>query len=137
MCELDVALSRRRRYAVASMLAVVFALVFPFVSTSELVVLVYVIARRNSLATYLCSKVHATCSPPRELKEPFSQKFSVKLVRRVECRVMDQHDAKSHEQFLRLLTANEPAIRAYVRRLVPTRQNTADVMQGSPRNSQL
>jgi RNA polymerase sigma-70 factor, ECF subfamily len=35
-----------------------------------------------------------------------------------------------HEQFLMLFTANEPAIRAYVRRLVPTRQDSADVMQG-------
>lgn len=35
-----------------------------------------------------------------------------------------------HEQFLMLFTANEPAIQAYVRRLVPTRQDAADVMQG-------
>jgi len=35
-----------------------------------------------------------------------------------------------HEQFLSLFAANEPAIRAYVRRLVPTRHDTADVMQG-------
>ena len=35
-----------------------------------------------------------------------------------------------HEQFLALFTANEPAIRAYVRRLVATRQDAADVMQG-------
>lgn len=42
---------------------------------------------------------------------------------------MSQVDPKSHEQFLRLLTANEPAIRAYVRRLVPTRHDAADVMQ--------
>lgn len=34
-----------------------------------------------------------------------------------------------HEQFLRLFTANEAAIRAYVRRLVPTRHDAADVMQ--------
>jgi RNA polymerase sigma-70 factor (ECF subfamily) len=35
-----------------------------------------------------------------------------------------------HEQFLALFTAHEPAIRAYVRRLVPTRTDAADVMQG-------
>ncbi|GAB5439660.1 MAG: hypothetical protein Fues2KO_00090 [Fuerstiella sp.] len=35
-----------------------------------------------------------------------------------------------HEQFLSLFAANEPAIRAYVRRLVPTRHDAADVMQG-------
>ncbi|KAA5542703.1 sigma-70 family RNA polymerase sigma factor [Roseiconus nitratireducens] len=35
-----------------------------------------------------------------------------------------------HEQFLTHFAANEPAIRAYVRRLVPTRHDAADVMQG-------
>lgn len=35
-----------------------------------------------------------------------------------------------HELFLTLFTADEPAIRAFVRRLVPTRQDAADVMQG-------
>jgi RNA polymerase sigma-70 factor (ECF subfamily) len=35
-----------------------------------------------------------------------------------------------HEQFLSLFAANEPAIRACVRRLVPTRHDAADVMQG-------
>lgn len=35
-----------------------------------------------------------------------------------------------HEQFLSLFAANESAIRAYVRRLVPTRHDAADVMQG-------
>lgn len=34
-----------------------------------------------------------------------------------------------HDRFLRLFTANEPAIRAFVRRLVPTRADAADVMQ--------
>jgi RNA polymerase sigma-70 factor (ECF subfamily) len=43
---------------------------------------------------------------------------------------MDQENVEFHEQFLRLFTANEPAIRAYVRRLVPTRHDAADVMQG-------
>ena len=35
-----------------------------------------------------------------------------------------------HELFLTLFTADEPAIRAFVRRLVPTRLDAADVMQG-------
>ena len=43
---------------------------------------------------------------------------------------MDHESAAFQEQFLRLLTANEAAIRAYVRRLVPTRDDAADVMQG-------
>jgi hypothetical protein len=43
---------------------------------------------------------------------------------------MDHENAEFHEQFLRLFTANEAAIRAYVRRLVPTRDDAADVMQG-------
>ena len=43
---------------------------------------------------------------------------------------MEQDIAATHERFLTLFTANEPAIRAFVRRLVPTRQDAADVMQG-------
>ncbi len=43
---------------------------------------------------------------------------------------MDPENSQIHEQFLSLFTANEPAIRAYVRRLVPTRNDAADVMQG-------
>lgn len=43
---------------------------------------------------------------------------------------MDEESADKHELFLMLFTANEAAIRAFVRRLVPTRQDTADVMQG-------
>lgn len=43
---------------------------------------------------------------------------------------MDQDNPEFHEQFLRLFTANEAAIRAYVRQLVPTRHDAADVMQG-------
>lgn len=43
---------------------------------------------------------------------------------------MEQDGPASHERFLTLFTANEPAIRAFVRRLVPTRQDAADVMQG-------
>lgn len=43
---------------------------------------------------------------------------------------MDPQNPEFHEQFLRLFTANEAAIRAYVRRLVPKRDDAADVMQG-------
>jgi len=43
---------------------------------------------------------------------------------------MEPEQDDIHEQFLMLLTANEPAIRAYVRRLVPARDDAADVMQG-------
>lgn len=42
---------------------------------------------------------------------------------------MDEKESQTHALFLMLFTANEPAIRAYVRRLVPTRQDSADVMQ--------
>jgi RNA polymerase sigma-70 factor (ECF subfamily) len=42
---------------------------------------------------------------------------------------MEQDHAANHELFLTLFTVNEPAIRAFVRRLVPTRQDAADVMQ--------
>lgn len=42
---------------------------------------------------------------------------------------MEQDNAATHERFLTLFTVNEPAIRAFVRRLVPTRQDAADVMQ--------
>ena len=42
---------------------------------------------------------------------------------------MYQENTQIHEQFLRLFTANEAAIRAYVRRLVPLRDDAADVMQ--------
>jgi RNA polymerase sigma-70 factor (ECF subfamily) len=40
----------------------------------------------------------------------------------------DQH-ASRHEQFLRQYSAHEPAIRAFVRRLVPSRNDVPDVMQ--------
>ncbi|MEM7477981.1 MAG: sigma-70 family RNA polymerase sigma factor [Planctomycetota bacterium] len=43
---------------------------------------------------------------------------------------MAAKESQSHELFLTLFTTNEPAIRAYVRRLVPTRPDAADVMQG-------
>ena len=43
---------------------------------------------------------------------------------------MDHENMQAHDQFLRLFTANEAAIRANVRRAVPTRQDAADVMQG-------
>lgn len=42
---------------------------------------------------------------------------------------MEQAHTNTQEQFLTLFTANEPAIRAFVRRLVPTRQDAADVLQ--------
>ena len=42
---------------------------------------------------------------------------------------MDPDKPQIHEESLTLFTANEPAIRAYVRRLVPTRHDAADVMQ--------
>lgn len=42
---------------------------------------------------------------------------------------MDQELTNIHEQFLMLYTANEAAIRAFVRQLVPTRNDAADVMQ--------
>ena len=38
-------------------------------------------------------------------------------------------DQEQHRRFLRSFTANEPAVRAYVRRLVPTRADADDVMQ--------
>lgn len=43
---------------------------------------------------------------------------------------MEQDNTTTHELFLTVFTANEPAIRAFVRRLVPTQQDAADVMQG-------
>lgn len=42
---------------------------------------------------------------------------------------MEPDNEDLHEQFLSLFAANEPAIRAYVRRLVPLRTDAADVMQ--------
>jgi RNA polymerase sigma-70 factor (ECF subfamily) len=42
---------------------------------------------------------------------------------------MDPENPQIHEQFLTLFTSNESAIRAYVRRLVPTRHDAGDVMQ--------
>ena len=42
---------------------------------------------------------------------------------------MDPENPQFHELFLTLFTANESAVRAYVRRLVPTRNDAADVMQ--------
>jgi RNA polymerase sigma-70 factor, ECF subfamily len=38
-------------------------------------------------------------------------------------------DATRHDEFLRLFTANEPAIHAFVRSLVPTRDDAREVMQ--------
>jgi RNA polymerase sigma-70 factor (ECF subfamily) len=42
---------------------------------------------------------------------------------------MNEEPASRHEQFLRLYSIHEPAIRAFVRRLVPARTDVPDVMQ--------
>lgn len=42
---------------------------------------------------------------------------------------MEPKNEDIHELFLSLFAAHEPAIRAYVRRLVPPRTDAADVMQ--------
>ncbi len=42
---------------------------------------------------------------------------------------MTPEENEKHSRFLRTFTANEPAIRAYVRRLVPARSDADDVMQ--------
>ncbi|HEY1080971.1 MAG TPA: sigma-70 family RNA polymerase sigma factor [Prosthecobacter sp.] len=42
---------------------------------------------------------------------------------------MSPAETELHQRFLRALTAHEPAVRAYVRRLVPTRADADDVMQ--------
>ena len=42
---------------------------------------------------------------------------------------MAAHQNVDHERFVRLFAANEPAIRAFVRRLVPTRDDAHEVMQ--------
>ena len=39
------------------------------------------------------------------------------------------HSGDPQDRFLRLFTANDAAIRAFVRSLVPTRQDAEDVMQ--------
>jgi RNA polymerase sigma-70 factor (ECF subfamily) len=43
--------------------------------------------------------------------------------------MMNDEPATRHEQFLRHYSAHEPAIRAFVRRLVPLRTDVPDVMQ--------
>jgi RNA polymerase sigma-70 factor (ECF subfamily) len=43
---------------------------------------------------------------------------------------MQSENTDVYEAFLGQFTANEAALRAYVRRLVPTRHDAADVMQG-------
>ncbi len=43
---------------------------------------------------------------------------------------MQQDKRDFYEEFLSQFTANEAAVRAYVRRLVPTRHDAADVLQG-------
>jgi RNA polymerase sigma-70 factor (ECF subfamily) len=42
---------------------------------------------------------------------------------------MSPAENEHHHRFLRAFTANEPAIRAYVRRLVPARADADDIMQ--------
>lgn len=42
---------------------------------------------------------------------------------------MSPAEHQRHRQFLRAFTAHEPALRAYVRRLVPTRADADDVLQ--------
>lgn len=42
---------------------------------------------------------------------------------------MSPAETEQHQRFLRALTAHEPAVRAYVRRLVPSRADADDVMQ--------
>lgn len=42
---------------------------------------------------------------------------------------MTPDERQQHQRFLRAFTANEPAIRAFVRRLVPSRADADDVMQ--------
>jgi len=42
----------------------------------------------------------------------------------------DSNDSQNrHQRFLRLFTSNEPAVRAFVRRLVPSRTDADDVLQ--------
>jgi RNA polymerase sigma-70 factor (ECF subfamily) len=42
---------------------------------------------------------------------------------------MSPDETERHQRFLRAFTAHEPAIRAYVRRLVPSRADADDIMQ--------
>ncbi len=42
---------------------------------------------------------------------------------------MTPEENQQHDQFLRSFTAHEPAVRAYIRRLVPGRADADDVMQ--------
>lgn len=42
---------------------------------------------------------------------------------------MNPEEIQRHTRFLRLFTAHEPAIRAFVRRLVPSRADADDIMQ--------
>jgi RNA polymerase sigma-70 factor (ECF subfamily) len=43
--------------------------------------------------------------------------------------MLSSSDTERHHRFLRLFTAHEPALRAHVRRLVPSRADADDVMQ--------
>ena len=42
---------------------------------------------------------------------------------------MSPTEIEQHQRFLRALTAHEPAVRAFIRRLVPSRSDADDVMQ--------
>src|SRR5215210_6956871 len=42
---------------------------------------------------------------------------------------MSPDEKQQHQRFLRAFTTHEPAIRAFVRRLVPTRADADDVLQ--------
>jgi RNA polymerase sigma-70 factor (ECF subfamily) len=46
-----------------------------------------------------------------------------------ECKGMDESRDQRHESFLRLFTANDAALRSYVRTLVSTRDDAAEIMQ--------
>ena len=42
---------------------------------------------------------------------------------------MPDLDSTRHDQFLRLFTTHEPAVRGFVRSLLPTREDAHEVMQ--------
>lgn len=56
--------------------------------------------------------------------------FPVKAAQLLECPGMKQRDEETYRTFLGLFAAHEAALRAYVRRTVPTRNDAGDVMQG-------
>jgi hypothetical protein len=64
---------------------------------------------------------------------PVDGSRGVKTCWHVECMsgewMMNEEPPSRHEQFLRQYSAHEPAVRAFVRRLVPSRDDVPDVMQ--------